>query len=209
MAYQDMVFPDEISYGSKGGPSFLTTIITLASGMERRNAEWTRVRSQYDVSHGIKDPEQLEALRNFFFAARGRAHSFKFKDHGDFEIFQQGIGVTDGVKRAFQIIKSYQFDAYQYDRELTKIEPGSVLPLTVGGVNYTEGASGALGYQVNYGTGIVTFNVAPPTGGLVVIPYARFYVHARFDIDVFDPVHDFWLYQSWQSIPIVEVKGAV
>lgn len=56
MAFHDVVFPDEIAYGSKGGPKFQTTVVTLGSGVERRNQDWSRVRAEYDVSHGIKDP---------------------------------------------------------------------------------------------------------------------------------------------------------
>lgn len=211
MAYHDSLFPPEISYGSKGGPAFKTTVVTLASGIERRNAEWVKVRAEYDVSHGIKDPEQMEALRHFFYARYGMAHSFKFLDHGDFEIFDQQVGTGDGVKRTFQAIKSYVDGIYTYEREITKLELGSVEPLTINDVPKVETAStgNANGYQINYQTGVITFNVAPPAGQIIRMPYARFYVHVRFDIDVLDPVHEFWLYQSWESIPLVEVKGAV
>lgn len=208
MAYHDVMFPEEISYGSKGGPQFRTTIITLASGLERRNQEWKRVRAEYDVSHGIKDPEELEALREFFYARRGRLHSFRFKDHGDFEIFNQAIGVGDGVKTAFQIIKSYEPGPYQYDRVITKPERDSIFPITVGGVPYQETTNNGVAnrYTVDYATGIVTFKNAPGNGLSIILPYARFSVHARFDVDTFDPEHEFWQYQSWESIPIVEIK---
>lgn len=203
MAYHNVLFPPEISYGSKGGPSFKTTVVTLASGLERRNQEWKRVRSMYDVSHGIKSPEQMEQLRDFFYARAGMAHSFNYYDHADHQIFNQNIGVGDGVKKTFQIIKSYIDDGnFQYDRPITKIEAGSDDPVLLSGVPQTKGTQ----YTLNNSTGIVTFTVAPPIGQVVNLPSAVFYVHARFDIDAFDPVHEFWLYQSWDSIPIVEVK---
>ncbi len=205
MAYHNVLFPKEISYGSKGGPSFKTTIIELASGLERRNREWARVRAMYDVSHGIKDPEQMEQLRDFFYARHGRADSFNYYDHADNEIVNQTIGVGDGVKKDFQIIKSYiDTGNYQYDRVITKIEPNSDEPITVNGVPRTKGTH----YTLNNSTGIVTFTTAPTIGHSIVLPRASFYVHCRFDIDHFDPVHEFWLYQSWESIPIVEIKDA-
>ena len=110
MAYHNVLFPKEISYGSKGGPAFKTTVITLASGLERRNQEWKRVRAIYDVSHGIKSPAELEELRSFFYARRGMANSFNYFDWGDHEIVTQNIGIGDGIKRNFQIIKSYVDD---------------------------------------------------------------------------------------------------
>lgn len=205
MAFHNVLFPKEISYGSRGGPSFKTTVITLASGLERRNQEWARVRSMYDVSHGIKSPEELDQIRKFFYARRGMANSFNFYDWGDNTIANQNIGVGDGVKRQFQIIKSYIDEGnYQYDRPITKIEEGSDLPILVNGVPQTKGTH----YTLDYTTGIVTFTVpaTPPVGAVINLPLAVFYVHCRFDIDHFDPVHDFWLYQSWESIPLVEIK---
>lgn len=203
MAFHDVLFPKEISYGSRGGPSFKTTVISLASGLERRNQEWSRVRALYDVSHGIKSPEELDQLRSFFYARRGMAHSFSFYDWGDNTITNQNIGVGDGVKTQFQIIKSYIDESnYQYDRAITKIETGTDLPITANGTPLIKGTD----YQLNTSTGMVTFAVAPALGVVLNLPYAVFYVHCRFDIDHFDPVHDFWLYQSWESIPIVEIK---
>lgn len=202
MAFHNAIFPEEISYGSKGGPMFRTTVITLASGLERRNVEWSNVRAEYDVSHGIKDKEQLADLRSFFYARRGRAYSFRFKDHGDYEIFNQNIGIGDGTTTDFQLIKSYDPGPYQYDRVITKPEENGLDPLLVDGVELEENTD----YTVDYSTGVVSF-VDPPALGLSInLPYGRFHVHARFDVDVFDPVHDFWNHQSWESIPIVEVK---
>lgn len=208
MAFHDVMFPEEISYGSKGGPQFRTSIITSASGIERRNQEWKRVRAEYDVSHGIKDPEELQELREFFYARRGRLHSFRFKDWGDFEIFNQTIGYGDGVKKAFQIIKSYEPGPYQYDRIISKPERNTALPITVGGVAYQETTNNGVEnrYTIDYTTGIVTFKNAPGVGLSISLPYVKFSVHARFDVDTFDPEHEFWNYQSWDSIPIVELK---
>jgi uncharacterized protein (TIGR02217 family) len=201
-SYHNTLFPEEISYGSKGGPRFLTTIVTLASGKERRNIEWSKVRSFYDVSHGIKDPDQMLELRNFFYARFGRAYSFKFRDWGDCEIFNQNIGVGDGVKTKFQVIKSYISGPGQYDRTITKLKGGSVLPIKVNGVPKVEDTD----YTIDYTDGTVTFAVAPANGFVINMPYAFFYVHVRFDIDDFDPKWEFWQYQSWESIPLVEIK---
>jgi len=212
MAFHDVVFPEEISYGSKGGPQFRTTVVTTASGLERRNVEWQRVRAEYDVSHGVKDPAQLEELRNFFYARRGRAHSFRFLDHGDFDFYNQAIGVGDGVRKVFQIIKSYEPGPYQYDRVITKPVNGSLLPIMIGTETYVENGpwptngAASTSYRVNYSNGTVEFHTAPPVGLSIILPYGKFHVHARFDVDVFDPVHAFWNYQSWESIPIVELK---
>lgn len=201
-SYHNVVFPEEISYGSKGGPQFKTSIVTLASGKERRNIEWSKVRAMYDVSHGIKDPDQMIELRNFFYARYGMAYSFKFRDWGDCEIFNQNLGVGDGTNKKFQIIKSYISGPGQYDRTVTKVKNGSVLPIKVDGVAKVEDTD----YTIDYQTGMVTFVTAPAATKVVNMPYAFFYVHVRFDIDVFDPKWEFWQYQSWESIPLIEIK---
>lgn len=202
MAFHNALFPEAISYGSKGGPAFKTSVVTLASGKERRNIEWSQVQASYDVSHGIKSPEELMELRAFFYARYGKAHSFMFRDWGDCEIFNQNIGVGDGTTKTFQMIRSYISQGSQYDRIITKLKTGSVLPIKVNGVALVENT----GYTINYTTGKITFTVAPPVGHIINVPYAFFYVHVRFDIDIFDPKHDFWLYQSWESIPLLEIK---
>lgn len=208
MAFHDIRFPDEISYGSRGGPKFKTTILPLASGFERRNQDWSIVKGEYDVSHGIKEPAQMEQLREFFYGRRGSAHSFRFKDWGDHIIDMQVIGYGDGVKNTFQIIKSYEASGpNQYDRIITKPVAGTLVGLIVGGVVKVE----VTHFTVDYNTGIITFKPAqiPAAAAEILITELEFDVHARFDTDHFDPAHDFFNVTSWESIPVVEIKGAV
>lgn len=205
MAFHDVLFPIEISYGSRGGPQFKTTILTLASGHERRNQDWQLVQGKYDVSHGIKEPEDMKDLREFFYGRRGSAHSFRFLDHADNEIDNQTIGFGNGVKATFQIIKSYDVGVNQYDRTITKPVPGSLVGLTVNSVLKTPGVH----FNIDYNTGIVTFTGGniPASGHAVTIIGLNFHVHARFDTDHLDASHDFFNIQSWESIPVLEVKG--
>ncbi|MCK4609475.1 MAG: DUF2460 domain-containing protein, partial [Gammaproteobacteria bacterium] len=66
-------FPDDISYGSKGGPSWNTSVITLNSGYEKRNKNWTNARYSYDVAYGIKTQAELLALVDYFNRVGGKA----------------------------------------------------------------------------------------------------------------------------------------
>lgn len=200
--FHNVRFPEEISYGSKGGPKFSTTIITLASGKERRNINWMDVRAEYDVAHGIKDQEEMEELRDFFYGRYGRAYSFRFKDHADYQIFSQTIGIGDGTTTQFQIVKSYTSGVSTYMRRITKPVSGTL----TGGILVDDVEAAVDSYTVDYNTGVVTFDVAPAAAAVISIPYVEFDVHARFDTDYFDPVHEFWLTESWQSILIVEIK---
>lgn len=227
MAFHNVEFPREISYGSKGGPRFSTTVITLASGKERRNQNWIDVRAEYDVSHGIKDRADMEELRAFFYARRGMAHSFRFYDHADNMILNQGLGIGDGVTKSFQMYKTYSLTHNPYNREITKPIPNTVLGVTVGGVDMIEVEWSATpatftaninalplldrpkAYGIDYSSGVVHFGTAPVNLAQCAFGAAEFHVHARFDTDVMDATHDFWETQSWDSIMILEIKGAL
>ncbi|ARK07420.1 hypothetical protein LAV_00020 [Sphingobium phage Lacusarx] len=200
MSFHEILFPEAISYGSSGGPAFLTTIIELASGHEQRNIEWKEQRANYDVSHGVKTREQMEELQDFFYARRGRAYGFRFKDWMDFEIEDQQIGLGDGTTRVFQAIKRYEPDSgYFFDRPIRKLVQGTV---TIS----RNGAVIATGFSIDYNTGLITFSSAPAAGQIIKIVSAQFHVPVRFDVDEMSITHDDWEQMSWPSIPLVEVK---
>lgn len=77
-------FPDDISYGSQGGPGFKTDVVVYGSGYEQRNAKWPVAKHRYDVSHGLESVEQLNTLVQFFHIAQGRQYGFRFKDWSDY-----------------------------------------------------------------------------------------------------------------------------
>lgn len=208
--FHDVLFPKAISYGSKGGPKFLTQIVTLASGKERRNIAWSQVRAEYDVSHGIKEAGQMSELREFFYARMGQAYSFRFFDHADNQIMEQQIASYDALNptlKKFQIYKSYVSGANQYVRKITKIDSTRDFILKiqpdVGSPTYLTSPAN---FVLNYGTGEVTLTNALTSGQNLVVEFAVFHVHVRFGIDHFDPEHDFWQVESWPSIPLFEIK---
>lgn len=202
--FLDAEFPRDISYGSQGGPKFSTTVIPLASGRERRNQNWVNIRSEYDVSHGVKVADQMQDLREFFFAMRGRAHSFRYFDHADHLIEFQNIAEGDGETKEFQLLKVYSPGLNPFVRPITKPIPGTLNGVTVNGIIREEGAAGD--FVMDYDTGIFTFAEPIPEGHVLSVIRCEFHVHARFDTDLFDSVHDFWQTESWQSIMIVEIK---
>ena len=75
-------FPDDISYGSLGGPNYSTDIVTVQSGFETRNVNWLESRHSYDAAFGIRTEAQLSDLLSYFHAMQGRANTFRFKDWG-------------------------------------------------------------------------------------------------------------------------------
>lgn len=213
-AFHEILFPETISYGSSGGPKFKTTIFTADSGYEQRNIDWSNQRAEYDVSHGIKNQSDMDILTAFFYARRGRAYGFRFKDWNDYSITAQQIATGDGATTVFQIVKTYRSAQTEsgetdiYTRKLTKIAWNTLAGVTVGGVVVTQSADPITGqkWTLDVNTGLITFQNAPANGAAIIIGTAQFHVPVRFDTDHLDSVHDFWNTQSWSSIPLVEVR---
>jgi uncharacterized protein (TIGR02217 family) len=189
MSFFETRFPDDIARGASGGPGFQTDVITVNSGFEQRNAVWADARCSYDVSHGIKQQSQLDALVAFFRVMGGRAHGFRFKDYADYQ-----VGADEGIFTAidathFQMWKRYTSAGSNHDREITKPVTGTVA------------VTGGTVASIDYTTGIVTMTTGTPTAWT-----GQFDVPCRFDTDQMKiNIAQINLF-SWGGIPVVEVR---
>lgn len=206
MAFDDTPrFPEDISFGSRGGPEFSTAVLTLASGYEQRNRNWLMSLHKYNVAYGIKTREQMETLRDFFFARAGKFRGFRYKDWADFEAGPTTLSVQgDGLETEFQLEKAYTSGLVTYVRNIIKPVSGTLTGVSVDGVPQTLTTH----YTVDYNTGIITF-VTPPGDGLdIAYTSLEFDVPVRFDTDYLDAEWEFWETQSVPNIPLVEVRDA-
>lgn len=197
-SFHEIRFPEDISYGSSGGPGFNTTIIELSSGHEQRNINWSEVKANYECSHGIKTRLQMENLLDFFYARNGKAYGFRFKDWMDFQGTNEPIGTGDGVTRNFQTRKIYEPAGYPYYRKIRKIVPNTMTVFVNGNV---------ASFTVDNNTGLIFVNggLAPLVGDVITASF-DFDVPVRFDIDEIKITHDMFETMSWPSIPLVEIK---
>ncbi|NUB24707.1 DUF2460 domain-containing protein [Azospirillum brasilense] len=200
MAFHNVRFPDRISYGASGGPTFSTSIVVTASGREQRNQNWESARLRWDVSHALRSDEDIKTLIAFFRARRGKANSFRFKDWSDFESENEPIGVGDGSNKVFQLARVYNDIGGSQYRKITKPVPGSVR-IFVNGIENAEGTH----YSVDHQTGLVTF-VAAPADGAAVQWSGEFDVPVRFDTDEMRLSLDYHNASSWQQIVVLEVQ---
>jgi uncharacterized protein (TIGR02217 family) len=152
-------FPVDISYGAQGGPGFNTSVRAVASGRESRNKNWSIARGKWDVSHGVKNEEQADRLRSFFYSvAQGMFNTFRFKDWSDYAAtvsngyLDESAG--DGTP-IYQLYKKYTFGSSTYTRTIHKPVAGT-LTVTRNGSPVTAGAS-AGNYSVDTTTGTITF----------------------------------------------------
>lgn len=196
MTFHDVRLPDEIEQGAAGGPVFQTTILPLSSGGEQRNIDWSEARHEWELAYGIDDKASYDAVRQFFFARRGQAHTFRFKDWSDYELVDEPIGIGDGVNKTFQIIRVYEGSGpAPYYRRITRPVAGTVV-LKVDGV---------VTAATDNGLGIYTFASAPADGAEVTCS-CEFDMCVRFNTDKFQLELTQPGAGAIGSLPVLEVR---
>jgi len=198
MVFAEVQFPQDISYGSSGGPEYATDIVISQSGYEQRNVGWEQARARYNVAHGVKTKTQLDALIAFFRARKGRAYGFRFKDWTDYQATGETIGAGDGSTTQFQLVKRYVSGSVSETRTIKKPVSGTVQI-------YANGTVQTSGVSTDTATGLVTFTAAPASGVVISASY-QFDVPVRFDADRLSATLEAYGIQSWLDIPLVEVR---
>lgn len=122
-------FPDDISYGSRGGPVFKTAIAQMNSGHEQRSVQWAYPLHAYDVAYGVRTDAAVYTLTNFFMSVFGAAYGFRYKDWADYKscspastpaATDASIGTGDFVTSIFQLKKTYTSGTLNMDRPIKK-----------------------------------------------------------------------------------------
>lgn len=196
-AFDEVQFPTDIAYGSVGGAEFNTEIITLGSGHEQRNQNWSMPRERWEVAYGVDTEAKLLVLREFHMARKGMAVGFRFKNHDDFEGTLEAIGTGNAVETEFQLVKNYTSGAGSLVRNITKPVEGSE---TI----YLDGSPQGSTYSFDITSGIITFDSAPGDGVAITATF-EFDVPMRFDTDYLSI--QFVTYEARAaSVPIVEIR---
>lgn len=185
--FHEVRFPLRLALGVSGGPVRKTEIVNLSNGREQRNGRWRNSRRSYDAGSGVKSVADLYEVLAFFEARGGQLYGFRFRDPVDFKscaplvavsATDQVIGLGDGLRTVFQLVKTYADAGGGFERMIAKPVPGSV-------VVAVDGARLGEGWRVDDVTGVLTFAVAPAPGAVVAAGY-EFDVPVRFDIDRID-----------------------
>ncbi len=204
-AFDDVLFPTEIGREAEAITEFSTQVVTSLSGYERRNSDWADARMTYDVAPGVRSEEELAELARFFRARRGSAIAFRFAD--PFEdssnamldpptALDQLIGVGDGVRTRFPLVKNYGAGADAQSRRITRPRAGTIV-IAVNGVATT---SWTLGDK-----GTILFDTAPAAGAQITAGY-RFDVPVRFADDRLELNRATFGAGAMPSVMLVEVK---
>jgi uncharacterized protein (TIGR02217 family) len=209
MQFHDVRFPVGLSFGSVGGPERRTDVVALSNGYEERNSPWAHSRRRYDAGLGMRSLDDVETMIAFFEARYGQLYAFRWKDWSDFRsckpsveisAFDQTLGLGDGLRTDFQMVKTYRSGEHSYSRPITKPVAGKV-QVAVGNIGVQEGVD----YAVDLASGVVTF-VAAPDPDLEITAGFEFDVPVRFDTDRIQTSIASFQAGEIPTVPIIEVR---
>lgn len=206
-SFLETQFPTDISNNSKGGPGYLTHIISVDSGFEQRNSVWPYPRHGYDASYGVRTAAQMEVVVRFFNVMRGRATGFRYKDPLDHKSCSYDLEPTwgdqvlissaAGGETTAQLYKSYSLGGQATIRPITKPVTGTV----VVGKNGGEMSSG---WTIDTTTGIITFDTPLVATDSITAGY-YFDVPCRFATDELNVEYEGPMISD-ATIQIIEVR---
>lgn len=209
MAFHEIRFPANLSFGSVGGPERRTEVVTLANGFEERNTPWAHSRRRYDAGVGLRSLDDVETLIAFFEARVGQLHGFRWKDWSDFKSCpaskvpgpeDQLIGTGDGVTTVFQLQKTYVSGLQSYIRPILKPVAGTVAVAVA-----EDPKVESLEFTVDLETGAISFTVPPDTGTRITAGF-EFDVPVRFDTDGIQTSVASFQAGDVPTVPIVEIR---
>lgn len=118
---------DCVSYGTQGGPTWVTRKAGLRSGIIRRNPRRSRPTYEFAVVFRNLGPDGHRDVIAAFNACMGGVHSFRLKDWSDFEAADELLPVLGtGAEQTTQLIKTYTFGTQAVARPIRKPVDGSV-----------------------------------------------------------------------------------
>lgn len=205
-AFDAVDFPLAIGREAMVATEFSTQIVASPSGHEQRASEWADARMRYDAGPGIRSEADVRRLADFFRARRGAARGFRFRDPFDHSSAADGgppgfadqwLGIGDGARRQFALVKRYGSGEAAQARAIRLPVAGSVRA-SVGGV---ETAAFAL-----TGDGEIAFDAAPADGAAVRAGFL-FDVPVRFAEDRLEVSRATFLAGEVASVPLIEVRA--
>lgn len=204
-AFDDTLYPFPLGRNTAVAPEFSTSVSVTASGHERRNSLWSDARVHFDVGPGIRSESELSQLLAFFRARRGAARGFRISDPFDNStnamtgaptMFDQLLGVGDGLSADFQLIKAYGSGLDPQIRPITRPRAESLV-ISVGGSLTTDWTLGE--------KGLVSFANAPVEGDEIRAGFL-FDVPVRFAEDRIDISAVNFEAGEAPSVPLIELR---
>ncbi|SBV33939.1 conserved protein of unknown function [uncultured Sphingopyxis sp.] len=205
-AFDAVDFPLAIGREAVVATEFSTQIVSSPSGHEQRASEWAEARMRYDAGPGIRSEADVRLLADFFRARRGAARAFRFRDPFDSSSASDGglpaaddqlLGLGDGVRREFALVKHYGAGDAGQARPIRLPVEGSVR-VSVDGIETAA-------FLVT-DDGAILLDAAP-AAGIAVRAGFLFDVPVRFAEDRLEASRATFLAGELASVPLVEVRA--
>ncbi|MCA0209534.1 MAG: DUF2460 domain-containing protein [Proteobacteria bacterium] len=205
-AFDAVDFPLAIGREAMVATEFSTQIVSSPSGHEQRASEWVEARMRYDAGPGIRSEADVRLLADFFRARRGAARAFRFRDPFDSSSAANGrlptagdqmLGVGDGVRRQFALVKRYGAGEAEQVRRIRLPVEASVR-VSVDGLETAAFAT--------TDAGEILLDAAPAMGVTVRAGYL-FDVPVRFAEDRLEASRATFLAGEVASVPLIEVRA--
>ncbi len=209
MNFHEDQFPTNLSFGATGGPERRTEIVTLGSGFEERNTPWQDSLRRFDAGLAVQSLDDIQGVIAFFEARQGQLYGFRWKDWADYKSAppsqtitdaDQILGVSDGLNRVFQLVKTYTSGGQNYQRIITKPVMGTVIA-RAGRYQLQEN----IHFTVDYTTGFITLKSIYTRNTQIKAGF-EFDVPVRFDTDRLDINIASFHAGEVPSIPVVELR---
>src|SRR3978361_2001688 len=129
MSFHEILFPLGVALRGAGGPQRRTELVTFGSGREARNARWADSRRRYDAGYGVKTLETLQAAGGCWEERAAQLSAFRWRARLDrssaapgapVSPLDQGIGIGDGARATFQLVKTYGAGFAPHARAIAK-----------------------------------------------------------------------------------------
>lgn len=203
IGFHEIRFPEDVSWGSSGGPVYKTQVFTSHRGYEKRNIDWSQPMMEFNVAYGVRRDEQIERVIAFFNARQGKLFGFRYKNWCNYAIKNGPIAVGDGESRRLPLYKFYGFVGSRHYKRLYKIVRGSVSGVIAGSEPVVEGTD----FQIDYDSGEIVFNDPLGYGVTVTAVNLEFDEPVRFDEDNIENVIEAYNNNSLNTLTLVGVRG--
>lgn len=144
-------FPDKIAFGAVVGPTYSTNVVTAYSGRESRIANWSQGRIKFEVALRAQAPSDIDTVKSWFRAVKGRFNGFRIKDWTDYTATTSNGIFTFVSFGVYQLAKLYVTGALSEMRVIQKPVAGSVAV-------YRNGNVLSAGVSLDTTTGLATFS---------------------------------------------------
>lgn len=187
----DEIFPElpGLKWDSTKKPQWSTKLHETASGKETAAAYWSFPKWFFGLSYEVLEESRvvhdLKTIGGFFLARKGRFDSFLYRDPSDCQVEGQVLGVGDGSRTTFQMIRSFgEFDEPMKDivgaigAGISVVDGVPAAPLDDRAPTFYVDGIRPSTYSVS-ASGLLTLG-APPAAGAEVMADFSYYFRCRF-----------------------------